>query len=712
MRYQNLDIEASNYHRSEESESFRVRVLASPAGEQNQAEDVSLDPNLRVELRQLERRLLGMPDMISFGEKIADSIFPPVTRNLLRRSRESSKNKNEGLRIRLKFESLPLAELPWEYAYISPPNTPANQKTEEGFLALDARISIVRYPLLDSPPGSLAASPHGKLRIVTLLASPKGAAHLNLEKEQQNIQKALDGIPRLSPEFYPDATFAMLQKAMATGADVFHFAGHGKFDMALPGVSSEGKGFLVLTGENGEEAPVEVTKVVINLKGHGIRLAFLGACETGRQDGVNAWSGIAPALVRGEIPAVVAMQYAIGDDNSIAFSKSFYTQLAAGESIDMAVTQGRIAISSLHQDGADRDFGVPVLYLRMQDEADGVLFARDDFFEKTEQVSEALRLVDQRMHMPGVRDAVAESLADFEKADAQIELFGAYKDVHDLLQNLEKQCRDVIFREAEVFKKRGKRNERSSQVLRSYNIDLRGYVRDVQKISDKKVIPENDIKPILNDLRRAQQELERGVNEDDPNQLDRAVFHLNGIFGTSTSRINNFLIATARGLPLDRLERALTSLRGKIPLGQQRESDQFNLGVDALVKLKCSVSELKDEHDQWQRVDNELRPVEADLTHISLLLDWERVSALARPLWEGKRDESWAKDMAREADGLGSAMCENKSSNDKRSYFLDFRREVMNRFKFVDEELKDMCDELRRVRQPLNPILEKIKSPD
>jgi hypothetical protein len=103
-----------------------------------------------------------------------------------------------------------------------------------------------------------------------------------------------------------------------------------------------------------------------------VRLAVLGACEGGRRDQVNAWTGVVPALTRAGIPAVVGMQYKIRDKNAIVFSRRFYRALAAGQPIDAAVTDGRLAI--LNRSGDDeRDWGVPVLYLRT---GEGVLFPR------------------------------------------------------------------------------------------------------------------------------------------------------------------------------------------------------------------------------------------------------------------------------------------------------------------------------------------------
>ena len=132
---------------------------------------------------------------------------------------------------------------------------------------------------------------------------------------------------------------------------------------AQPGTYS-GKGYLAFHDER-----VDAEQMGINLRSNGIRLAVLAGCKTGRRDGVSVWSGVAPALVKAEIPAVVANQYRIKDKCAIAFSHQFYQALAGGLPIERAVAAGRIA--AYNEDKQGRDWGVPVLYLRA---ADGQLF--------------------------------------------------------------------------------------------------------------------------------------------------------------------------------------------------------------------------------------------------------------------------------------------------------------------------------------------------
>ena len=74
------------------------------------------------------------------------------------------------------------------------------------------------------------------------------------------------------------------------------------------------------------------------------------------------WYEIAAALLRLGIPAVVSNQFSIRDTSAIAFYRSFYGALAAGESVEAAVSFGRRTIVELQYDW--RDWGVSVLYLQ------------------------------------------------------------------------------------------------------------------------------------------------------------------------------------------------------------------------------------------------------------------------------------------------------------------------------------------------------------
>jgi len=70
MQYRDFDLDAFDYEENADGERFSVRVANSPAGQQrlSDAEQVPILPNLRSQLRQLERRSLDLGEMIDLGK--------------------------------------------------------------------------------------------------------------------------------------------------------------------------------------------------------------------------------------------------------------------------------------------------------------------------------------------------------------------------------------------------------------------------------------------------------------------------------------------------------------------------------------------------------------------------------------------------------------------------------------------------------------------
>jgi hypothetical protein len=372
VHYDDMVIEAANatLERTPEKQRigrFTVRVLGSPAGEMRPEEAVPIsydDKLLQLALQRLEGRTLDRAALIAFGRTLALLLLPPPqggaptgVRELLAASL-AQVGPEGGLRVRLRLPPL-LAALPWEYVYLER----TGGDGMDGFLALDPRVAIVRHEALATPNSLPLTS--GPLKVVAALASAEGLPPLDLSKEESDLKQVLDGQAGIAPVYLEDATLDEVQAAIA-GAAIFHFAGHGVFNRQMgdmPGTYT-GVGSLALYDQ-----AVDAERLGINLQGNGVRLAVLGGCETGRRDGVNVWSGIAPALVKQQIPAVLANQLPIKDVCAIAFSKHFYGALVGGLPIERAVSAGRIAVYNADRDG--RDWGVPVLYLR---DADGQLF--------------------------------------------------------------------------------------------------------------------------------------------------------------------------------------------------------------------------------------------------------------------------------------------------------------------------------------------------
>jgi hypothetical protein len=361
---------------------FSVRVFDSPVGQGEQKEIVTVPDDLlqrvhKLETRQLDQDVKGQMEL---GEILAALLLPPYARQLFGESLTKVRERDEGLRLRLRLAD-ELADLPWEYAYIQDAH---GEHTSSGFLALDPRISIVRHEAL-AIPGDWFKAP-AKRRIVVAAATPEPHSiypHLtNLPQEQKAFRQALGQVPGVEAVFLPDydaspddrlpgATPEGLLAALMERTDVFHFSGHGEFVREGLGQvrwKKVGAGGIILADEENQAQFLPADNLAETLRSKGVRLVVLGACETGRRDGHNVWSSVATSLLKAGIPAVVAMQFKIKDTLAVAFGEAFYGALVAGLTIDEAVALGREAIrlKALEYNNWNdiRDWGTPVLYLR------------------------------------------------------------------------------------------------------------------------------------------------------------------------------------------------------------------------------------------------------------------------------------------------------------------------------------------------------------
>jgi hypothetical protein len=378
-------------HYDPDSDQYEI-ALTLPEGQGEPAPVQSQLDYAQIEtaLTDLEAKDLFLEDLVLLGGQLMDRLLPggDLRHHLVNAVKQAG--PDSGVRLRLQIREPRLAQIPWEYCYlkIHEGDAPRNH-----FLVVNPKISLVRHPLLDEPAPKLAPGDPANLRLLAIFANPEWPTFrkLSLKTERRVLEKALgdfavEGVKIQWQPFHEDVTLDELNQFLLQKPDIFHFSGHGQFK------ERDDQGTLVLLQNKESKEPALLTAGDLSLKlqAAGTRLAVLGACESSRQQGRSPWTGVAPALVARGVGAVIAMQYEVLDDMAILFSQGLYRSLAAGLTVDEAVSVGRLAVLEKSSEKGV-EWGVPTLYLR----ADGVLFPKLE--ERTTPLGEQLRGVVQQI---------------------------------------------------------------------------------------------------------------------------------------------------------------------------------------------------------------------------------------------------------------------------------------------------------------------------
>jgi hypothetical protein len=344
-------------------DGYRARVVGSPAGEAYA--DFALpftDETLTIlilrvigsvgrarrKVRRIQSEERGLLE--DFGDQLFQAVFSGPVRECLERSRLVADSRDAGLRIRLRLPGA-LANIPWEYLY----------ETRYGFLGLSPETALVRYLEMPAPVRPFPISP--PLRILAMISAPADVPGLEGEEEWGKLTGALDDLIRdglVQVDRLESGSLAALQRPLRLrDYHVLHFIGHGGYD------EDAQDGALALEGADRGTRLVTGRDLGLMIRGHrSLRLVVLNACEGARSARDDPFGGVAQALVRQGIPAVIAMQFEISDPAALVFSQSFYQAIADGLPVDVATLEAR---RSMFADGNEVEWATPVLYLRSPD---------------------------------------------------------------------------------------------------------------------------------------------------------------------------------------------------------------------------------------------------------------------------------------------------------------------------------------------------------
>jgi hypothetical protein len=618
--------------------------------------------------------------LAALGQLLFEALFQGEIREVYART-QGMLQPRQGLRLELCIAAteVEVAALPWEFLH----------DPDQGPLTL-LDVSIVRY--IPQPTRIPTLKTHLPLRVLLTGAQTPPPTHI--ERELRQIEAALldlGGHVQLTVE--PHLTQRKLQNLLRNQYDIWHFVGHGEF-------SRDGRtGQLCLEDEAGDTAFVSALQLGIALHRCGVRLIVLDACH-GAHLALDPFRSVAPALVRAQIPAVVAMQFSAPAASTRVFATEFYNGLASGLPIDACVTEGRKAVMSatgLHRP----DWGIPVVYTRADD---GRLFELPNR-PSSAPISAGLIGLTQQLRVPQVYAVLSGFRADFQAACEQIALINQCKQLHDQLQELDKPYTIID---------RGRRRLSIDPLawddLSTTALELEIVIGEVIDLANQP-LSTVDSSWCVQHLTQSRAELYAAFDLSSLEQLDSAVGRLRRVLAREPSRINTRLVTAAGALRLEQLMRAMTTVRDILARTSPGIAvvRHLNLLVDQLSELNQRLDTLVDNHNRWQEIDDELRRVEANVAHdlVELELAWPDLRGMVQVVLNGGSAD-WARSLGQTLDGLDHALAAGDTVRVRRM-FIGFRSQANGRFCKVDDELLRTCNDLQQIGESLDLLLKAIE---
>jgi hypothetical protein len=293
------------------------------------------------------------------GELLRKFLFPGPIQELFSTTLNVSRVQGkDGVRVRINIneESSELYQVPWEYC-----------RDDKSFLSLNADTPLVRYMPTNRAPAPISV-PY-PVKILLAWANPEDLDTLDVQSELDAVKGALQAFVdagKVVIEELPNATpTTLVSKARQNPPHIFHFIGHGAL---LP----NGGGGLALDNGRKSHVMLDGDRMLRLFQGDDTKLIILSACQSGatsdkseKSSSSQAFMGLAPKLVWGGLPAVVAMQYDLPNAAAQPFMQTLYEFLALGKPLDTAVTEARMGLDFAIFDSPY--WGIPVLFMRSPD---------------------------------------------------------------------------------------------------------------------------------------------------------------------------------------------------------------------------------------------------------------------------------------------------------------------------------------------------------
>lgn len=377
-------------------------------------------------------------NLIALGEELYSALFSKSMRDSWMIAQGIAQHRGDGLRLRLGLKGNRLPLLPWEVLHAD--DRPLATGADVLFSRYQPGTTLIAPPLMRSMQKDTIddAAQEYNLRILMILAAPNDRDSLALEKEANHLQEELQNrstnrLTKIQLNILTQPDREELTRALEQGNyQVFHYAGHSNLGAA-------GGELYLVSRRTGLSETLSGHDLAGLLANNGIKLAVFNSCRGAHtvnsppnDDGRER--NLAQALVKRDIPAVLAMAERIPDDVALTLTRLFYRNLNQGYPVDLSLSRARQGLISAY--GSHQLYwALPILYLHP--EFDGYLTDKHD--DKVTPTMPPIELpIESDNWLPGIphRSNLGKNQPGFLHDDNLLDEIDDY-DVDHLVDDLE-----------------------------------------------------------------------------------------------------------------------------------------------------------------------------------------------------------------------------------------------------------------------------------
>lgn len=653
-----------------------------------------------------------------YGQLLTRQLFSDVTlREAWLRAAATVEAMGVRLRVRLRIKpspgSEPLHAIRWESLY-----DPQLQVR----LSQSERISFSRSFPTDSL-APLEPLPVGRRKVLAALCDPLdheqfGLPSLDTAGHSEHLLSAVSAFPFEVLRRTSDQDGVSLQRLMDRlrgGVGILYLVCHGR----LVKLRSDAPPtpMLYFESEDGLTTPVPGDRLIEQLKGLSSPplLVVLGSCHSAGDSDRLVLSSLAPKLAAAGVGAVIGLQGEASLDLLEKLLGDFFTELSVDGCVDRALSVARVRRAE------QGDFWRPVLYMRLRG---GFLFAADppkSGAEPTgkspsgtaaaETLGRGEKTLEGVFSDPLCQAEIPLLKERFVENHRVVILLDWYKELHDRLQELEKSYKALT----NVLPLSEDRDF-AGAVFAEAQEQIEDLKRDLGDVLDHlKTDPDGKFSDTLRNLRAADSQTTESVQGLDVPKLTRALRSIRRELRKAISQSNNCLQSQVQQLRLEKLQESIANvLRLAVQVGVlgsvQRQLQNI---LDLLVQRHKSLHAQSEEHDHWQRVDNDLQQISellrSEKEDSASLRDeiteqWAEIDEPLRIITSKIADEKQKALLTQHH----AALCQCVSAEqwiDFRRGFRTFYSLCAHRFIKVDKGLRELCKALSGDFRTMDAVL-------